>query len=90
MREIDLGSTELSATVPTGSTAYGYETEDMIIYDNASWGVYVNRVRDSVSKGLGDEGFPVLCRLLENERSGRITKGTLIQLFSEVIGVRQK
>lgn len=87
----ELGSTELTGYFLTGSNQFGHEVEDMVIYDRASWQVYVTRALPDVLSRLEkrgcQDGFSTICHLLEYEREGIVRKETIINMFSEVLGM---
>jgi len=60
---------------------------DMLITSPDDWKLYIVRTVPEVEKRLGHDGFPVLIHLLEYEREGLVGKETIINLFSEVLGM---
>jgi len=83
--EKELGSTEVRGWYRTNKSEYGSEIRDIVIYDHASWQVYITHTLQDLSERLGDNGFATMCCLLQNERDGKIGKDTLVGLFNELL-----
>lgn len=80
-------STDIEAWYPGKSSELGRSLESMVIYDKASYDVYITRVLQGVSERLGDSGFPTVCCILASERDGIIKKETVVNFFSAVLGL---
>lgn len=89
--EQDLGSTDIQAWYRVKNSELGSVLQDMVIYDKASWSVYINRtmrdVTDILDKEGHSDGTATIIHLLEYERDGMINKRVIVDLFSEVLGL---
>lgn len=89
----ELGSSEIEAWYPVHANALGRTLESMVIYDQASWQVYITRTARPVADRMDALGHAdstaTIIHLLEWERDAQvgITKQDIVNIFSEVLGL---